>query len=424
MSAKEFDPSLQGAQVLDCDDALAGFHERFYLPVCQGEEGVYLCGNSLGLQPKTARLLIEEEMQQWQQLGVRGHYEAKHPWYSYHETLTEQTARLVGAKPIEVVVMNSLTVNLHLMMMSFYRPTKTRYKILVEDGAFPSDQYAVASQARLHGFAPETTIVALKPRAGEDVLRTEDIEAAIRRHGESLALVLLGNVNFRTGQAFDMKTITRLGHEQGANVGFDLAHGAGNLTLNLHDDGPDFAVWCSYKYLNAGPGGIAGCFVHERHAENGDLQRLAGWWGHDKISRFQMKPVFSPIRGAEGWQLSNPPIFQMAALRASMQIFDDAGRERLAAKRDRLTAYFEFLLQSLPKSKAQMVTPTDPKQRGCQISLRLGSQAKQVVQDLEAQGYTSDFREPDILRTAAVPLYTRFVDLYRFVEALKRRVNA
>ena len=316
---------------MDARDPLAHFRKRFYIPKTrQGEDSIYLCGHSLGLQPKTASSYLDQALQDWAELGVEGHFQAKNPWMPYHRLLTQQTAELVGARPGEVVVMNSLTVNLHLMMASFYRPTAGRHKILVECGAFPSDQYAVKSQIRYHGFDPASSLLELVPRDGESSVRDEDVESLIDREGDSIALILLGGVNYATGQVFDMAGITKAGQRKGCVVGFDLAHAAGNIPLDLHDWGPDFAVWCSYKYLNGGPGCVGGCFVHERHAREWDRPRFAGWWGHDEKTRFQMGPDFQPMEGAEGWQLSNPPILALAALRASMEIFSEAGMERVA----------------------------------------------------------------------------------------------
>lgn len=312
---------------------LQNFREKFHIPKQpDGEDVLYFTGNSLGLQPKTTRAYIEQELKDWETLGVEGHFKAKRAWMPYQEFVNEQTARIVGAKPIEVVVMNSLTVNLHLLMVSFYRPTSQRYKIVIEAGAFPSDQYAVQSQIKFHGFDVENSLIELKSRNGETFLRTEEIEKTIVENGDSIALILVGGVNYYTGQAFDMQRITEIGHKAGAVVGFDLAHAAGNIALNLHDWNADFAAWCSYKYLNSGPGGIAGVFVHERHAESFDLPRFAGWWGHDKETRFLMGAEFVPIKGAEGWQISNPPIFQLAALKASLDIFEEAGMKALTEK--------------------------------------------------------------------------------------------
>ena len=375
-----------------------------------------LCGHSLGLQPKTASSYLEQELQEWAQLGVEGHFHAKNPWMPYHRLLTQQTAALVGAQMDEVVVMNSLTVNLHLMMASFYRPTMERHKILVERGAFPSDQYAVNSQIRFHGFDPASSLLELTPRDGESCMRDEDIESLIDREGDSIALILLGGVNYATGQAFDMAGITKAGQRKGCVVGFDLAHAAGNIPLQLHDWGPDFAVWCSYKYLNGGPGCVAGCFVHERHARAQELPRFAGWWGHDEKTRFQMGPDFHPMAGAEGWQLSNPPILALAALRASMEIFFEAGLEPLRAKSVSLTAYMEYLLEQQGSAKFSIITPREPERRGAQLSIRLPGQGRKLCDRLAAAGLIGDWREPDTFRVAAVPLYNSYQDVYRFVQ--------
>jgi kynureninase len=399
----EYENSEQWAKAQDEADPLGRFRSRFHVPA----NTVYLAGNSLGLQPKKAREYIEAELDDWAKLGVEGHFKAGNPWLSYHELLTDQTARLVGANPSEVVVMNTLTVNLHLMMVSFYRPTRERNKILIEAGAFPSDQYAVASQAALHGGE----VVELE--------RKENPEDRIDRDGSSIALVMLGNVNYLTGEAFDMQAIARAAHQKGCMVGFNLAHGAGNLALRLHDDDVDFAVWCSYKYLNAGPGSVAGCFVHERHAADKKLPRFAGWWGHNKKTRFQMGAVFDPIPGAEGWQLSNPPIFQLAALRASMEIFDEATMSEIRKKSEVLTGYLEFLLDRLPGGFSEMITPREPQRRGSQLSLRIRKDAKSLVEKLGAAGVICDFREPDIVRVAPAPLYNTFTDVWHFARILE-----
>ena len=405
---------------MDEQDSLRHFREKFYIPKqSNGEEVIYFTGNSLGLQPKTTREYIEQELRDWETLGVEGHFKAKNPWMSYHELLTEQMASVIGAKPIETVVMNSLTVNLHLLMVSFYRPTATRHKIFIEAGAFPSDQYAVASQIKFHGFDVKSSLIELKPRENETCLRTEDIEKTIAENGDSIALILLGGVNYYTGQAFDMRRITEVGHKFGAIVGFDLAHAAGNLGLKLHDWNVDFAAWCSYKYLNSGPGGIGGCFVHERHAGDFDLPRFAGWWGHDKETRFLMKPDFLPIKGAEGWQMSNPPIFQMASLRASLEIFDEAGMENLAEKSRKLTGYLEFLLNEIDNERISVITPNDSSERGCQLSIRVQNADKNLFKAITTRGVIADWREPDVIRVAPVPLYNSFADVYKFAEILK-----
>jgi kynureninase len=436
----EYENSADFALKMDAVDPLAHFRERFFVPrLPNGKEVIYFTGNSLGLQPKTTREYVDRELKDWETLGVEGHLHAEHPWLPYHEFLTEQMARVVGAKPIETVVMNSLTVNLHLLMVSFYRPTGERYKIVMEKGAFPSDQYAVQSQILFHAQRPERPtstgrfvsdaeqtsgrLVELTPRPGESVLRTEDIVEAIEREGNSIALILLGGVNYYTGQAFDMQAITDAGHKAGAIVGFDLAHAAGNLELHLHDWDVDFAAWCSYKYLNAGPGGVAGAFIHERHANAFDLPRFAGWWGHDKETRFLMGPEFRPIPGAEGWQISNPPILQMAALRASLEIFDEAGMNALRAKSEKLTGYLEFLLSKIEDDRISVITPSDPAQRGCQLSIRVRNSERSLYEKIVAHGVSADWREPDVIRVAPVPLYNSFSDILQFVEILKRSLK-
>ncbi len=415
-----FEASESFARTMDGQDSLKDFRKKFHIPKqSNGEEAIYLTGNSLGLQPKFTREYIEQELEDWKNLGVEGHLRAKNPWLPYHEFLTEQMANVVGAQPIETVVMNSLTVNLHLLMVSFYRPTRERYKIVIEAGAFPSDQYVIQSQIKFHGFNVVDSLIELKPRENEAILRTEDIEKTIAENGDSVALVLLGGVNYYTGQAFDMKRITEIGHKFGSVVGFDLAHAAGNLLLELHDWNVDFAAWCSYKYLNSGPGGIGGIFVHERHAEAFDLPRFAGWWGHDKETRFLMGDKFIPIKGAEGWQLSNPPIFQMASLRASLEIFDEARMKNLVEKSKQLTGYLEFLLNQIKDERISVITPSNPEERGCQLSIRVKNADKNLFKAIPEKGVIADWREPDVIRVAPVPLYNSFMDVWKFVEILK-----
>jgi kynureninase len=405
------------AVAMDARDPLAHFRERFYLPkTSQDGDSIYLCGHSLGLQPKTAGSYLDQALQDWARLGVEGHFHAKNPWMPYHRLLTQQTAELLGAQPGEVVVMNSLTVNLHLMMASFYRPTAERHKVLVECGAFPSDQYAVKSQILFHGFDPASSLLELVPREGESCIRDDDIESLIDREGNSIALIMLGGVNYATGQVFDMAGVTKAGQRKGCVVGFDLAHAAGNIPLRLHDWGPDFAVWCSYKYLNGGPGCVGGCFVHERHARAWDRPRFAGWWGHDEKIRFQMGPDFHPIAGAEGWQLSNPPILALAGLRASMEIFSEAGLDRLRAKSILLTGYMEFLLGQTLSAKFSIITPREQERRGAQVSIRLPSDGRKLCDRLATERVIGDWREPDTFRVAAVPLYNSYQDVYRFVQ--------
>lgn len=412
----QFQPGRDFALAMDERDPLSDYRERFFVPKLAGLDCVYLCGHSLGLQPQSTGSYIEQELKDWAQLGVEAHFRARNAWMPYHKLLREQTAALVGAKPVEVVVMNSLTVNLHLMMVSFYRPTPGRHKILLERGAFPSDQYAVKSQISFHGFDPATSLVELNPLPGESCLRDEEIESLIEGDGDEFALILLGGVNYATGQAFDMARIARAGHAQGCLVGFDLAHAAGNLQLQLHEWGPDFAVWCSYKYLNGGPGCVGGCFVHERHARSWDLPRFAGWWGHDEASRFQMSPTFSAMEGAEGWQISNPPIMSMAALRASMEIFQEAGIPQLRAKSVSLTRYLEFLLSQTASSNFAIITPQEVSRRGAQISIRVPRGGRSLCEQLAQEGILGDWREPDTFRVAPVPLYNRYQDVFRFAE--------
>lgn len=424
MNTRDYQSSAEFAAAADREDPIRKFRDRFIFPNHSGKDtAVYFTGNSLGLQPVTARDYIEQELDDWARYAVEGHLRAKHPWLPYHEFVTQPMARIVGANPIETIVMNSLTVNLHLMMVSFYRPAGKRTKIVIEKGAFPSDQYAVQSQLRFRGLNMATDLIELSPREGEATLRTEDVLETIEGNAADIALILLGGVNYYTGQAFDMKTITEAGHNAGAIVGFDLAHAAGNLELHLHDWDVDFAVWCSYKYLNAGPGGIAGAFVHERHSEAFDLPRFAGWWGHNKQTRFLMGPEFDPLPGAEGWQISNPPIFQLAALRASLEIFDEAGMSNLRAKSETLTGYLEFLLDQIGDERISVITPTDPAQRGCQLSIRVNSSDHRLFEALTARGVFVDWREPDVIRAAPVPLYNSFSDVYRFTEILRECLN-
>lgn len=413
-----FSNSHDFAVSMDKKDPLAHFRERFHFPKDpSGNTLLYFCGNSLGLQPKTVRAYIEQELSDWEHLGVEGHFQAKNPWMPYHEFLTEKMANIVGAKPLETVVMNSLTVNLHLMMVSFYRPTNEKYKIVIERIAFPSDQYAVKSQIAFHGFNPEEALIEVSPRQGEDMLRTEDIEQLLEEEGHAIALVLLGGVNYYTGQAFDIERITTAAHKNNCLAGFDLAHAAGNIELHLHDWQVDFAVWCSYKYLNSGPGGISGCFVHEKYADDTSLPRFAGWWGHDKKTRFLMGSDFYPISGAEGWQLSNPPILPLASLRASLDIFEEAGMQQLVQKSKLLTGYLEFLLLELKNERIQIITPKD--ERGAQLSIRIKNSNKALFNQLIQTGVICDWREPDVIRLAPVPLYNSFVDVYTFVQRLK-----
>ena len=417
MPGIEFKAMREFAAAQTARDPLAHFRERFHIPkMADGSDCIYLCGQSLGLQPKSAREYVEQELQDWARLGVDGQLHARNPWIPYHELLTAPISRLVGALPIEVVAMNSLTVNLHMMMVSFYRPTPQCHKILIEANAFPSDQYAVKSQVQYHGYDPAVSLMEVAPRPGECAIRTEDIEKLIDAEGKKIALIMLGGVNYYSGQAFDFSRITAAGHAKGCVVAFDLAHAIGNLPLKLHDWNVDFAVWCSYKYLNGGPGAIAGCFVHERHARHPKLPRFTGWWGHDKENRFLMKPDFHPIPGAEGWQLSNPSILSAAALRSSLDIFDEAKMERLRAKSALLTGYLEFLLDQDRSKRFSIITPRDSAQRGAQLSLRVNENGRAICDALAKEGIICDWREPDILRVAPVPLYNTFLDVYTFAE--------
>ena len=425
MAGDKFEVGRDCALAMTARDPLAGYRNLFHIPKTpDGADCVYLSGHSLGLQPKTARGYVERELEDWAKLGVEGHFHAQNPWVPYHEMLAAPTARLVGALPEEVVVMNSLTVNLHLMLVSFYRPKGARNKIVVESNAFPSDQYAVQSQIRYHGYDPASSLVEIAPRPRETTIRTEDIEKLLAAEGERIALLMLGGVNYYSGQAFECARITEAAHAKGCAVGFDMAHAAGNIPVKLHDWNPDFAVWCNYKYLNGGPGCIAGCFVHERHARNPDLPRFAGWWGNDKDARFRMEPQFQPIAGAEGWQLSNPSILSMAALCASMDIFDEVGMERLRAKSERLTTYLEFLLEQKPQEGFSIITPRDPAQRGAQLSLRVTKNGRAVCESLAHHGIICDWREPDIMRVAPVPLYNSFLDVHTFVEKFLTEIRA
>ena len=411
------------ARQQDREDKLAKFRDRFYIPRNDdGDEVLYLCGNSLGLQPRKTREYVSREFDKWAKKGVDGHFDDDDPWYSYHELLSEGLGAVVGAGPDEVVAMNSLTTNLHLLMVSFYRPTKDRYKIMIEGGAFPSDRYAVQSQADFHGYSPAEAIVELTPREGEHQLRREDILAAIEEEGDELALIMIGGVNYYTGQLFDMEAITEAGHAVGARVGFDLAHAAGNVELKLHDWGPDFAAWCSYKYLNSGPGGVSGVFVHERHAEDADLPRFAGWWGTEPDQRFDMGPTFEPQRGAAGWQLSNAPVLSLAAFRASLSLFTEATMEALCAKSEKLTAYLLDLIETLPEGRFEVITPKDPEARGCQVSLLVPDGAEELYEDLEAADVVCDYRRPDVIRVAPVPMYNSFEDVWRFWKILADQV--
>lgn len=419
----EFQNSLAFAKQLDETDALRSFRERFYIPIINGKEAIYLNGNSLGLQPRSTQDYIVDELEDWASFGVEGHFHARQPWLNYHELFPHLLAPIVGALPEEIVVMNQLTVNLHLLLISFYRPTKERYKIICEAKAFPSDQYALESQVKFHGLDPDKAIIEVAPRAGEYHIRTEDILAAIKEHGAETALVMFGGVNYYTGQLFQLETITAAAHEAGAFCGFDLAHAAGNVELRLHDWHVDFACWCSYKYLNSGPGGVAGIYIHNKHITDAAIPRLAGWWGHDKTSRFQMEKGFNPIPTAEGWQLSNAPVISMAAHKASLDIFEEAGMDNLVVKGRQLNNYLLFILDEInngsPRKIIEIITPRNDAEKGCQVSMLMLEKGREVFETLKQNGVMADWREPNVIRVAPVPLYNTFEDIYRFGEILK-----
>ncbi|PPU21994.1 kynureninase [Xanthomonas arboricola] len=414
------------AVALDAADPLRHLRDDFVFPQHAGQDQTYFVGNSLGLQPRGARAMVAEVLDQWGALAVEGHFTGPTQWLTYHQLVRDGLARVVGAQPGEVVAMNTLSVNLHLMMASFYRPTPKRGAILIEAGAFPSDRHAVESQLRLHGLDPATQLIEVEADQPNGTVSMAAIADAIARHGPRLALVLWPGIQYRTGQAFELGEIARLARAQGAMVGFDLAHAVGNIALTLHDDGADFAVWCHYKYLNAGPGAVGGCFVHARHA-NSDLPRMAGWWGHEQQSRFRMQPQFVPSPGAEGWQLSNPPVLALAPLRASLELFDQAGMPALRAKSEQLTGHLEQLIHARVPQVLQIVTPAAPAQRGCQLSLRVAggrAQGRSLFEYLQSVGVLGDWREPDVIRIAPVPLYNRFSDLHRLVEQVETWASA
>lgn len=414
----QYQNNLPFALSLDEQDPLREHRKLFHIPQHNGRDAIYFTGNSLGLQPRSTRAYIEQELRDWEQLGVEGHLHAKNPWLYYHHFLEEQTARLVGALPVEVVVMNTLTVNLNLLMISFFRPQGKRKKIMMEYMAFPSDQYAVENQVRFHGGDPFEDIIELIPRPGEHTLRTEDILSSIQKHADEIALIMIGGVNYYTGQLFDMEKITA--HAKSCSpdimVGFDLAHAAGNVPLELHAWKVDFATWCSYKYLNSGPGGTSGVFIHEKYAADDSLPRLSGWWGNDEKTRFQMQKGFFPQPGAAGWQMSNAQVLSMAAHRASLEIFDAVGWRKLRDKSKLLTGYLEFLLRSGKRKDFTIITPEDPHQRGCQLSILMGENGKDVFNALTKNGVIADWREPNVIRVAPVPLYNSFEDVFRFAE--------
>src|SRR5438067_5147764 len=420
----QFSDNEDFAKHLDAQDSLHVSREKFHLPANRsGQPLIYFAGNSLGLMPKAAKQIVEQELEDWANLGVDAHLKAKAPWYSYHETLRDRSSRLVGAQPVEVICMNSLTVNLHLMMATFYRPTKSRSKILMEEPAFPSDTYAIKTQITHHGLSAKEALILARPRSGEFTVRTEEILDLIEKHADELAVVLIGGVNFFTGQLFDISTITAAAQKHGIVVGVDLAHAIGNVPLSLHDWNVDFAVWCSYKYLNAGPGAVAGAFVHERHATNTNLPRLAGWFGNDPNTRFRMhlEPEFIPVASADGWQISNPPILSMAPLRASLAIFEEAGGiDALRRKSIKLTSYLQFFLEDGSSgNRFKLITPREANERGCQLSIQAQELPKELFGKLEAAGVKCDFREPNVIRAAPTPLYNTFHEVWRFANILR-----
>jgi len=412
--------SLDFAKQLDQEDPISYLRNEFHIPRDKdGKEWLYFTGNSLGLQPKITSKYIEQELDDWANFGVEGHFEAKNPWLSYHELLTDTMAKVVGAKPVEVVVMNTLTTNLHLLMVSFYQPSKTKYKIIIESDAFPSDRYAVQSQLSFHGFDPEEALIEWKPKEGKELLDLEDLKSILDSQGDEVALLLIGGVNYYTGQYLDIKKIAELGHAKKCMVGIDLAHGAGNIQLNLHDSSIDFAAWCTYKYLNSGPGSLSGLFVHEKHAQRKDLPRFAGWWNHNKETRFNMRQPFDVMSGAEGWQLSNPPILSMAAIKASLDIFEKVGMDALVKKSKKLTGFFEYLVNEIASDTIKIITPTNPNERGCQLSLQVKNADKNLHKKLTENNIITDWREPDVIRCAPVPMYTSFEDVYHMVTILE-----
>ncbi len=419
----QFENTLNFAKTLDEKDPLKIFRDQFYIPIINGKESIYFTGNSLGLQPKTTQDYVLNELEDWANFGVEGHFHARKPWMPYHEIFPRQLSTIIGALPEEIVVMNQLTVNLHLLMVSFYRPTKHRYKIICEAKAFPSDQYAMESQVKYHGFTYEDAVIEVEPRAGEYAIRTEDILSTIQKHGDSVALVLFGGINYYTGQYFDIEKITTAAHAAGAIAGFDLAHAAGNVKLQLHDWGADFACWCSYKYLNSGPGGVSGIYIHQKHISDTSIPRFAGWWGYTKDTRFKMEKGFEPIPTAEGWQLSNAPILLMAAHKASLDIFEAAGMDNLITKGKLLSNYLLFILDEinagLDKKLITVITPRNEKEKGCQVSMLMLEKGKEVFETLKQQAVLADWREPNVIRVAPVPLYNTFTDVFTFGQIVK-----
>ncbi len=418
----QFKNTLEYAQQLDAEDQLSKYRDEFHFPKVNGKQVIYFTGNSLGLQPKRTQKFVDEVMTDWKELAVEGHFYADKPWWDYHERLAAPLAKVVGAKPEEVTVMNTLTVNLHLLMVSFYRPTKKRYKIICEEKAFPSDQYMLQSQVRFHGFDSNDAIVEVKKREGENFWRTEDILKTIEEVGDELALVLIGGVNYYNGQVFDMETITKAGREQGAFVGWDLAHAAGNIELKLHDWDVDFASWCSYKYMNSGPGNASGVFVNERYLNRKDIPRFEGWWGTKRDTRFLMKPEFEPMENADAWQLSNAPILSVAPYLACLELFEEVGMAALIEKRNKITAYLEFILHEIDKEVESSFEIITPKERGCQLSVFLHGEGRPLFDYLMENGVITDWREPNVIRLAPAPFYCSYEDMYRFGQILKSGV--
>lgn len=424
--------SREFAKQLDAQDELAAYKNEFIFPQHNGKNVIYFTGNSLGLQPKRTKAYVDEVMNDWADMAVEGHFFSKKPWWDYHERFCGPLSKIVGAKPSEVGVMNTLTVNLHLLMVSFYQPTKSRFKIICEEKAFPSDQYMLQSQVAFHakslGFNPSEAIVEVKRRDGQLNISHDDIIKTIEEVGDELALVLIGGVNYYTGQVFDMETITKSGHDQGAFVGWDLAHAAGNIEMQLHDWGVDFAAWCSYKYMNSGPGNASGYFVHEKHHKNKELSRFAGWYGHNKERRFLMEPSFDPVEGANGWQISNLPVLSLAPYLASVEMFDEVGMDKLIKKRNLITSYLEFILHEIDKevesAEFEVITPANQNERGCQLSVYLHGQGKELFNSLMQNGVITDWREPNVIRLAPVPFYTSFEDMYDFGQILKKLINS
>ena len=421
-----FQNTREFAQSLDAQDELRKYRDEFYFPHVNGKQVIYFTGNSLGLQPKRTKAYVDEVMNDWANMAVEGHFYADKPWWDYQERFAAPLSDIVGAKPTEVGVMNTLTVNLHLLMVSFYNPTPQKYKIICEEKAFPSDQYMFQSQVKFHGYDPKDAIVEIKRREGEANIRLEDVLAKIEEVGNELALVLIGGVNYYTGQVFDMKAITEAGHKQGAYVGWDLAHAAGNIKLALHDWNVDFAAWCSYKYMNSGPGNASGFFVHEKHHNDKELKRFAGWYGHNKERRFKMEPDFDPVHGADGWQISNLPILSLAPYLASVEMFAEVGMDKLIAKRNLITSYLEFILHEIDKelegADFEIITPSNPEERGCQLSVYLHGQGRELFDRLMKSGVITDWREPNVIRLAPAPFYCSFEDMYEFGQILKRLI--